>query len=342
MAKKPGSDVINPSRQMQLFEILDSRDSEFSNTVELYDALPKYYWGEQRELDPASIRNPVITRHFKSRGAEYSVKISPAIIEREDKDGVLHSVLIYPGPREEIVEEVLRRYAVSGSGREINDEAGVVFTISQLRRELARQKHTFRYDEIKESLLVMQKAHLECRRLSGDTTESFSGTFLGRTYLTTRKDYLNSDENTKGFTTFHPLVTHSIRSLTFRLYSYQISMQIRSSLARYIYKRMSHYWTQASEHNPYEFKVVSYLEASPRGLSVRMKDNLRAIRNALDELKKRDVLQDYYLEPIKSKEDRRVTKDAEVRCYPHPTFIARMKRANHHQKQLRQQPDPAG
>ncbi|MCV5513821.1 plasmid replication protein, partial [Escherichia coli] len=81
----------------------------------------------------------------------------------------------------------------------------------------------------------------------------------------------------------------SIMNLSFRQYNYKIGMQIRSPLARYIYKRMSHYWTQASPDSPYTPSLISFLTQSPRELSPRMPENVRAMKLALEALIKQEV-----------------------------------------------------
>ena len=58
------------SPQMSLFEIIESpgKESEYSNTIELYDALPKYVWDTKREQEDLS--NAVVTRQCTLRGQQ--------------------------------------------------------------------------------------------------------------------------------------------------------------------------------------------------------------------------------------------------------------------------------
>ena len=44
IAAQGNGEVRAKSEQLALFEILDTSDSEYSNTIELYDALPKFVW----------------------------------------------------------------------------------------------------------------------------------------------------------------------------------------------------------------------------------------------------------------------------------------------------------
>ena len=122
------------------------------------------------------------------------------------------------------------------------------------------------------------------------------------------------------------------------MYDYSISMSLKSDLARYIYKRLSHYWTQASKEHPYQPKLVSFLEQSPRGLSGLMKDNMRAMRTALKRLVDHNVIVPDWIEiPIKDPLDKRVTKDIQFELYPHDNFIKHILKANKKQSDIRGQ-----
>ncbi|OEC65684.1 replication protein [Pseudomonas sp. AP19] len=324
---KTGSKATDKPPQLALFELLDSSESDYSNTIELYDALPKYVWANT-ELDLRE--NSVITRQLKSRGAVYTIKIKPAVVERTNDAGETVSVMLYPGSREEIVEEALRKIAVNGNSFESPDdkEVGVYFTISQLRKELARTKHSYSAQEVQEALDVMSSSLLECSTGSGKGRNSYRGNLLPKLAITTREDYL-SDGSARCFATFHPLVTLGVKTQAFRMYDYSISMGLKSDLARYIYKRISHYWTQASLNHPYQPKLVSFLEQSPRGLSERMKDNMRAMRTALNSLAEQNVILPGWNEMIiKDDHDKRVTKDIQFEILPHDNFIKHMMRAN--------------
>src|SRR5690554_5400295 len=69
------------NQQMELFGVLDASKREedrYSNTIEIYDALPKYVW---RQAEYANTRS--ITRECKIRGRRISMRIQPAVIERD-------------------------------------------------------------------------------------------------------------------------------------------------------------------------------------------------------------------------------------------------------------------
>ncbi len=315
------------SPQMSLFEIIESpgKESEYSNTIELYDALPKYVWDTKREQEDLS--NAVVTRQCTLRGQQFTVKVKPAIIEKDDG----RSVLIYAGQREEIVEDALRKLAVKGAGLVIEGKASVMFSLHQLRQELAKLGHTYSFYEIKEAILVCRGATLEC--ISNDGGTIFSSSFFPMVGLTTLNDLKNKKQDARCYVQFHPLVHESIVSLTYRQYNYKIGMNIRSPLARFIYKRMSHYWTQASLSTPYTPSLKSFLSQSPRELSPRMPENVRAMKNALDVLAGEQVISEYEANHIK---DGRKTLDVRYVILPHDKFVKQMMASNKRRQQVEQ------
>ncbi len=339
-----GKDYREKSSQLALFEILDTSDSEYSNTIELYDALPKFVWSST-EVDKT--KNNVITRQYKSRGNNYEVKLKPAVVERRNPGtGETVSVLIYPGPREEIIEEALRKFAVNGHAFETDSESkevGVYFTVSMLRKELARTGHSYSHQEVLEALDVMSSAVVEVGLATkGKGRDAIRGNMLNNLMLTSRDQY-QENSATKCYATFHPLVTQGIRRQQFRLYDYSVSMALKSDLARYMFKRMSHYWAQAALNAPYEFKLVTFLSSTPRGLSEKMKDNLRAVRNALKVLVEGDVILPEWSEMlIKDPNDKRVTVNAEFALLPTETFVKHMMKANKRHRDIEARSEIAG
>jgi hypothetical protein len=68
-------------RQMSLFQTFIPRDEKYSNTIELYDAVPKYFPVKKvSEIRINDIYLPVVTREFHHKGQAYQVEIRPARI----------------------------------------------------------------------------------------------------------------------------------------------------------------------------------------------------------------------------------------------------------------------
>ncbi len=315
---------VSKSPQLSLFEIIEptSKKDDYSNTIELYDALPKYVWEQKREHEDLS--NAVVTRKCTIRDQQFTVKVKPAIIEKDDG----RTVLIYAGQREEILEDALRKLAVNGKGHVIEGKAGVMFTLYELQKELAKMGHGYNLNEIKEGIQVARGATLECISESGDAF--ISSSFFPMVGLTTRGEFRKKGGNVRCYVQFNPLVNESIMNLSFRQYNYRIGMQIRSPLARYIYKRMSHYWTQAHPDAPYTPSLISFLSQSPRELSPRMPENVRAMKNALEALIKQEVVSDYDANQIK--EGRKIV-DVRYVIRPHENFVKQVMASNKRKQQ---------
>src|SRR4051812_47773100 len=84
--------------QLSLFQYLQPEEKRYSNTIELYDFMPKYYWGKTERINGKFLET--LEREFECRGAKYKIVVSPAVIK--DRDGV--NRYYYPSKREELVE----------------------------------------------------------------------------------------------------------------------------------------------------------------------------------------------------------------------------------------------
>jgi len=110
-----------------------------------------------------------LNREFKFRNRTFSVKITPARIQ--DKRGLERDY--YPGKREELVEDALRKIACDGKGLFLDDQAAVVFSLHQLQKELKTMRHTYSIKQIKDAILVCQKSNLSLESDGGNTVVSF-------------------------------------------------------------------------------------------------------------------------------------------------------------------------
>ena len=112
--------------QLGLFQTFVPEDEEkYSNTIELYDAVPKYF---SHTRGMAALREsgkylPILDREFEHRGEVYKVQIHPARIRYKDKQ----EKEFYPSQREELVEEALRKIACDHlNGIYLDDQAAAV------------------------------------------------------------------------------------------------------------------------------------------------------------------------------------------------------------------------
>ncbi|WP_207953646.1 hypothetical protein [Vreelandella lionensis] len=100
--------AVNKPPQLDLFSLSDSRDRNYSNSIDIYDALPKYSLEKRRRF--TDLNSAVRERECRIGDRVIKVKVKPAIIENSKGK---HE-LVYPGEREEIIEDALRKLAVNG------------------------------------------------------------------------------------------------------------------------------------------------------------------------------------------------------------------------------------
>lgn len=321
MKKDKSLDQLSMStpQQLNLFELLLDGDSHFSNTVELYDTMPKYSFSEKREFK--NIDYAMSEHSFKIRNKSYTVVIRAAIISKgkgKDKS----NVLIFPGNREELVEDALRKLACNGNGCYMDGQAGVLFTLYELQQELKRMNHGFDINDIKESIQVLRNASIEC---TSQNERVLSSNFFSMSGLQSRDDWVNKAARAKCYVQFNPLITKSINEQTFRQLNYDKCMLYKNVLARYIHKRISHHWIQTSHKDDYTILMTTILLDSGRTLSDRMSTNRRAVETALNNLVKNEVIIDPIVEV--QKEGRKI-KNVKYILFPHDNFISEMIKAN--------------
>lgn len=303
--------------QLSLFDLLE-KEKEFSHTIELYDFIPKYVWGKVERI--AGVYLPRLEREFECRGRKYNLTLYPASIEDANGNEKYH----YPSKREEIVEDVLRKIMAEGSGIFLDGEAAVQFTIYQLQKELKDSGHTYSRSQIKESLTILTRTDIELKSESGNLEVLFSPIeTLG---------FSGQNEETNTFVRFSPLVTNSIKERTFRLFNYEKVMSYRSVIARQLHKRMSHHYTQASLTETYTILLTTIIRDFGLTRRKQLKDNLRDVEQAIEEMIEQKVILKYSSEKIIEKSPRFKIVDVKLNFIPHPEFITEVKFANSKQK----------
>lgn len=312
--------------QLTMFELLLPEDRRFSNTIELYDFIPKYVWGKVERINGEFLR--ALERPFECRGRRYEVTIDPAKIK--EKDGVTRDY--YPSKREELVEDALRKFASEGQGVFLDDQAGVTFTLNQLQQELKNNGHSFSKDQLKDALLICAKAHLTVTTEDGSTV--LVSSLFETLGLQTREAWEEQGQKTRAFVRFNPLVTASIKNKSFRLLNYETSMAYSSTIARQLHKRMAHHFTQASLMNPYHILLSTIIRDFGLTVYEKLPNNLRDVLKALNEMKEKRVILDYTIEKILDPKSRNKLIDAKLILTPDPHFSSEIIQANKKQKGL--------
>jgi len=267
-----------------------------SNTVELFDALVLLSTDHSRQNEKFLDATKVF------RGRTYHVRMSPAVVKRRDGK----PAMILPGARENLVEKVLRKIAaedvdsVGVTLRDGNAEVWVKFSIYKLRKTLAEQGHHFTTSQLAEALTVMQGCKLS---VTGETADEIAGIESGILQTVIWRKAKRGDKEGESYRVcakLHPFITRSILARTFRQIDFARLMRPKNELARWLYIRLSHNYTQAAEDDLVSFhmgnKRAGYhisLSSIIRETAISYSDTrmaLRAVRTALAVLRSQDVL----------------------------------------------------
>lgn len=313
--------------QLTLFEMLLPNEREFSNTVELYDFIPKYHWGKVQRINDKFLDS--LEREFECRGVKYKVKIRPASVE--DREGIER--YYYPSKREELVEDALRKFVAEGQGVFLDEQAGVTFSLYQLQEELKRNGHSYSKDQIKDALLICARTNITVTSENG-TSVLVSNLFetLG---LQTRDDWKDQNNKSRAFVRFNSLVTKSITSRTFRQLNYEKVMSYKNVIARQLHKRMSHHYVQANFTNPYHFLLSTIIRDFGLTQYAQLRDNLRDVQIALNEMVEKKVVLFYKVEKVLENSKRAKLLDAKFLLTPDPSFVSEIIGANRIQAKIK-------
>lgn len=314
--------------QLELFEALLPAEKQYSNTIEFYDFCPKYvYWRIERLQDKFLDR---IEREFECRGSTYRLSLDPAKIK--DNDGVVRDY--FPGVIEELVEDALRKLAVDGHGIFLDDQAGVKFTLYELQQELAKTGHTYSLDQIKKALMVCVGTTIHLTTGSGETV--FSDHLFETVGLNTREDWKGQGKKTKAFVRFNSLVTKSIKEGSWRQFNYEISMRFKYVVSRQLNKRMSHNFTQANLAANYTISLSTMLRDFGLTTYKYIRDNLRHVTKALDEMVEKHVIRGYEIKNIYDADRKNKLVDALIEIKPDIYFANQTIKANMKQREVKQ------
>ena len=305
--------------QLTLFDLEPDEDS-YSQSIELYDFMPKYFWGKVERLNGKFLDS--LKREFECRGRKYLLTLMPARIEVGD--GFKE---FYPSKREELVEDALRKLMTERQSLMLDGEAGIGFTLYQLQKELKEKGHSYNYDELKDAIRVLNNTDIILKDEGGQVESAFSPV---ESY-----GFAGEGAETKTFVRFSPLITHSIKSGTYRLINYDKVMSYRSVIARQLHKRMSHHFTQASFTESYEILLTTIVRDFGLTPQKRIQQNLVEVENAIEEMKQKNVVLNCKVEKIFDSKPRIKLVDAKIKFQPHFDFIADVKRANARVKRVR-------
>jgi hypothetical protein len=368
-----------PALQHELFEITDGKRHPeirvYSNILELWDLLPKYdpYGSSKRyheDLDISESIRKIPVRHKIHREqlisedetfVDLELHITPARIETrkriwvtengkrkrvyardENGDYIVSAAYVYPGLREDKVEEALKFLLSHGQGEFSTERTGVVFSIKQIQRELRRTGSSMSVDEIKESLEVLSRSRCEIYGLDADGKKrSVMGSSFLPNLIMVDRDTWEAQSKSKGgdagitqcYAQFHIAVTMSIQSNQFRLTHYEKHQSLDNLLSRYIHKVLRTSFTNAGRNaEPFSLSYNTVMSEFGRDQNSRIDANVRMIETALKQMIRADIISNYSVEIIGSMMDKRSIEDRIYRLTPTQNFINEMIASNSQHK----------
>jgi hypothetical protein len=322
--------------QYELFQtFLPNDDDKYSNTIELYDAVPKYFASKTlmaAKREGAEGREkylPTLEREFcytdRATGEEgaYVVEIVPARVK--DRHG--NEKEYYPSGTEELVEEALRKIACDRcNGIYLNDKAGVQFTMYELREELRKRGHEMHLLDLIRSLTICRRAAIVIRKKGKKGEVYMDSAIFPTLIIAKRREWEENPKGTYCYVEFNPLVTRSINRLTYRQFDYDTFMKYQLQLSRWFHKRLFHNFTNAELLRPYHLLLSTIVRDSGLVNSQRANDRVRVVERALAELQGKGVLYGFEKEERRGKRNKLL--DILYTLRPSMEFVSEMKRAN--------------
>ena len=319
--------------QYELFSRFFGDAKDLSNTIELWDAIPKYAVSAsmQRRIRDSGGRLPMheydFVYHPAPRSETQPIKckmlIQPASISTTDgyQD-------FYPSHDEALIEEIIKKFFADQAHGYHDPRAGeswVYFTLGMIRRELKARGRTRSVTEIKCSLDILARAVYEVRFSGrGRKTLAYTGAVLLDLTRVTREDYLD-DPSAQWCARLPALISKSVDALTYRQFNYGTWMVLKSELAQWLHRRLSHEYTNAHITAPYKI-LYSTIERDSGLLNhSRRSENLKTVEKAFSELWGGGVL-------LATQSERRVKgrkiEDVLYTLTPANSFVSEVKAAN--------------
>jgi hypothetical protein len=324
------------SQQLDLFRtFLCNRvlaHEKLSNALDLWDSIPRYSVSRQamNKMRKAGAFLELLKVDFHYRGTPLKAIVQPARIH-DEKTGRAQDY--YPSANEELVEDALRKIAIdqqSGFFDKPNFRSGVVFTLHMLREELRKREHTRSYQQIILSLNILSASIIEIRTPDGKGGEGFTRSPYFPGLAAVSRTSLDEDPSARWVVQFHPLVTHSIDTLTYRQFNYGQMMSHSTQLARWLHKQLSLKFTFASLTAPFEMRYSTIKRDSALLDGYRReRAAIDALDTAFDELKAKGLLMAAQRREILGKRGK--LEDVVYTLTASMDFVAEMKAANKRQ-----------
>jgi len=261
--------------QTSLFSLLEQNQT---NCTALYDLAPRFVSRVERPDDTAYL--VAIKKDFTFNGEPYRVTVSPARVIQAD--GKERDEL--PGEREQLVEDVIRRMAADCM-KVHQDQIEIPFSIYAIHRELKRHGHTFNKQEIKEALIILNKSNIEITKIVEEGSRKPKPILAAAAYPVLKFSDANDPESTASVQ-LNPLLVQAIKSLAFEQINYDWMMQVKGSLARWIFKYISLMLADTTDESHTIELSAGEIARSFGHIRKRWRASLTEVEKALDSLQK--------------------------------------------------------
>jgi hypothetical protein len=307
-----------------------SEKDKLSNTFDLWDSVPRYSVSRQTMTKMRSEKGflDLLKINFNYKGKSFKAIIQPARIEQAEG-----TQDYYPSANEELIEDALRKISSEqnyGFFDQVQRQCGVLFSLYMLRQELQKRGHTRSYQQISLSLNILSGSIIELRTDDGEKGEAFARSPYFPLLTSVSRKKISEDPEARWLVQFHPLVTQSIDSLTYRQFNYAQMMSHSTQLARWLHKQLSLKFTFANFTTTFEmrFSTIKRDSALLEGYK-QQRQSILALDNAFEDMKALGTLSNIIKSEIKG--ERGKLEDVIYSLRASRTFISEMKAANKNQ-----------
>ena len=311
--------------QLELFFNRVGIDRKYTNTIGLYDVMPKYKEGNTKREKSTSGNFeslPILKYDFEYGDANHHLSVIPAKIEKDGK-----CIDFYPSYREKLVEEVLRKFVCEGMGKFYDNEVGVVFSLYSVREELAKRGHGYKTNEIKEALNICAGTILDFK--TNNKTLSGKSAIFPKLIINERG---NDDDIC--FVRFHPFVTKAILENNYKKIHFERYISLKKQLASWLYSRMA-FLFHPNQNNYYHIMLSTIIKCGGMEEYTRISDSIRKVKDALDEMVTEGIIREYLAEVIKDPRNKKKFTDCKFHLYPSNNFINDSHEQRKHSEKLK-------
>jgi|SaaInlStandDraft_7_1057024.scaffolds.fasta_scaffold20238_4 hypothetical protein len=320
------SNIKNNDLRELLLPGINLREQEkYSTTAEIYDILPKYSYAKRHNRS-AEGNLPEIEKLFVHRKKKYVLTLTPAKLNGKD---------YYPGTKEELVEDALRKIALDKGGlSSVNNqdyEVCVKTTIGAIQKELADNGHKYNWTEIKAAIKICNKVSISIKAVGGKQVAVDTSIFPVIGY-----EDLKDGSKSLIVIRFHPLVTESVIQGTMRLINYKVFMKYKRAISKRLHKRISHMYSQAEQegyYQAYRILLTTILRDSGSTIYERLSANVKQVKIALDEMVMVGSLKSYQFENIYDPKRKNKILDIKFELLLSEGFIKDIRKGNYTNEQ---------